>query len=97
MRRTPATGAAVAEVVLGRGEDVAVGFAAEVVDAAAVIAVVGRDSLAVGTAVVGATVIAGVPRAAVVVVGGAVVGPPLEQAVTSSVSAAHAAYRRVCR
>jgi hypothetical protein len=55
MLRTPAAGADVAEVVLGCGEDVAVGVGAEVVGAAP------------------------------------------EQAVTSSVSAAHAAYRRVCR
>ena len=96
MRRTPATGAAVEEVVLGRGEDVVDGFGAEVVDLTAVIDAVGAASLAVGTAVVAGTVIAGVPRAAVVV-GGVVVGAAPEQAVTSSVSAAHAAYRRVCR
>ena len=85
MRRTPAAGAAVAELVLGRGLDVV-----------AVEDAVGAGSLETGAAAVAGAVIAGVPRAAVVVTG-AVVGAAPEQAVTSSVSAAHAAYRRVCR
>ncbi|MBK6302163.1 MAG: hypothetical protein IPF40_14395 [Actinomycetales bacterium] len=49
MRRTPATGAAVGELLLGRGEDVV-----------AVDDAVGAGSLAVGAAAVVGTVVAGV-------------------------------------
>ncbi|HOA03341.1 MAG TPA: alpha-amylase family glycosyl hydrolase, partial [Dermatophilaceae bacterium] len=98
MRSTPATGDVSVPVPV-RGGAVAVAFGEGVFVVTAVAEAVGPGSLTVDAPAVVGAVVAGDSVTEVVVgkVGGAVVGAVPEQAAASSVSAAHAAYRRVCR